>query len=111
MLNEAESPGQPCDRRRQVLVNDVGKHGFRRHGAVLHPGMVTTDRPITVLQAIMEAGGFTDSANLKAVIVVRQEGGKAHNYTVNVQALLKGKGNASFYLKPSDSVYIPETWY
>ena len=80
-------------------------------GAVLHAGKVTTDRPITLLQAIMEAGGFTDSANLKAVLVVRQEGGKAHNYTVNVQLLLSGKSNDPFYLKPSDSVYVPETWY
>lgn len=80
-------------------------------GAVVHPGKVITDRPITVLQAIMEAGGFNDSANLKAVLVVRQEGGKAHNYTVNVQALLKGKSNAPFFLKPSDSVYVPEHWY
>jgi polysaccharide biosynthesis/export protein len=80
-------------------------------GAVLHPGKVTTDRPITVLQAIMEAGGFNDSANLKAVLVVRQEGGKARNYTVNVKAQLTGKGSDTFYLKPSDSVYVPENWY
>jgi len=80
-------------------------------GAVLHPGKVMADRPITVLQAIMDAGGFNDSANLKAVVVVRQEGGKTRNYTVNVQAVLTGKSNASFYLKSSDSVYVPEHWY
>jgi len=80
-------------------------------GAVLHPGKVTADRPITVLQAIMDAGGFNDSANLKAVVVVRQEGGKTRNYTVNVQAVLTGKSTTPFYLKPSDSVYVPEHWY
>jgi polysaccharide biosynthesis/export protein len=80
-------------------------------GAVLHPGKVTADRPITVLQAIMDAGGFNDSANLNAVVVVRQEGGRTRNYTVNVKAILTGKSNASFYLKPSDSVYVPEHWY
>jgi len=80
-------------------------------GAVLHAGKVMADRPITVLQAIMDAGGFNDSANLKAVVVVRQEGGTTRNYTVNVQATLTGKSNTPFYLKPSDSVYVPEHWY
>lgn len=83
-------------------------------GAVLRPGKVVSDRPITVLQAIMEAGGFDHAkANLRAVVVIRQEGGKAHNYTVDVQALLEGKSNTPFYLKPSDTVYVPEkfTWF
>jgi len=43
--------------------------------------------------------------------VVRQEGGTTRNYTVNVQATLTGKSNTPFYLKPSDSVYVPEHWY
>jgi len=80
-------------------------------GAVLHPGKIVADRPMTVLQAIMEAGGFNDSANLGGVIVVRQDGGKAYKYTVDVESVLKGKSSASFYLKPSDSVYVPEHWY
>jgi polysaccharide biosynthesis/export protein len=80
-------------------------------GAVIHPGKVVTDRPITVLQAIMESGGFTALANLKAVTVVRLEGGKTRSYTINVQAQLKGNGKAPFYLRPSDSVYVPEHWF
>jgi polysaccharide biosynthesis/export protein len=83
-------------------------------GSVLRPGKVVSDRPLTVLQAIMEAGGFDHAtANLKAVVVIRHENGQTHNYTVNVQAVLEGKSSESFYLKPSDVVYVPEkfSWF
>jgi polysaccharide export outer membrane protein len=83
-------------------------------GSVLRPGKVISDRPLTVLQAIMEAGGFDHAtANLKAVVVIRHENGQTHNYTVNVQEVLEGKTTASFYLKPSDVVYVPEkfSWF
>jgi polysaccharide biosynthesis/export protein len=83
-------------------------------GSVLRPGKVVSDRPLTVLQAIMEAGGFDHAtADLKAVVVSRIENGQARKYTVNVQAVLEGKSTASFYLKPSDVVYVPEkfSWF
>jgi polysaccharide export outer membrane protein len=83
-------------------------------GSVLRPGKVVSDRPLTVLQAIMEAGGFDHAtANLKAVVVIRHENGQTRNYTVNVQAELEGKSTATFYLKPSDVVYVPEkfSWF
>src|SRR5579884_1598556 len=43
-------------------------------GAVLKPGKVLSDHPMTALEAIMEAGGPDyASANLKAVTVLRRE--------------------------------------
>jgi polysaccharide biosynthesis/export protein len=83
-------------------------------GSVLRPGKVVSDRPLTVLQAIMEAGGFDHAtANLKAVVVSRIENGQTRKYTINVQAVLEGKSTESFYLKPSDVVYVPEkfSWF
>lgn len=82
-------------------------------GAVLRPGKITSDHPISALEAIMEAGGFDYTrANLKAVRVVRNEGGQAMNYTLNLKSALRGEGT-SFYLKPSDIVYVPErfNWF
>src|SRR5207249_11173734 len=36
-------------------------------GAVAKPGKIVLERPATILEAIMEAGGFTPSADLKRV--------------------------------------------
>lgn len=83
-------------------------------GAVLKPGRLVSDHPITVLEAVMEAGGFEPTkADTQAVVVIRQEGGSTKNYTVNLKLVLEGKSNTSFYLQPSDIVYVPEkfSWF
>lgn len=83
-------------------------------GAVIRPGKVLSNRPITALEAIMEAGGVDyTKANLKAVTVTRNEQGRVKNYTLNLKLQLEGKQSQPFYLKPSDIVYVPEkfSWF
>ena len=78
-------------------------------GAVLRPGRIMSDRPITALEAIMEAGGFDyTKANLKAVVIVRREEGQVRNFKLNLKLPLEGKPSEPFYLNPSDIVYINE---
>ncbi len=78
-------------------------------GAVVRPGKVLSDHPITALEAIMESGGFIYStANLKAVKVSRNNNGVMENYTLNLKAVLEGTDKKTFYLKPSDIVFVPE---
>ena len=78
-------------------------------GAVIKPGKISANRPITALEAIMEAGGFDYvKANLKAVKVIRNEGGKNTNFTLDLKRVIDGKDTQPFYLKPSDIVYVPE---
>ncbi len=79
-------------------------------GSVLRPGKITSDRPITALEAIMEAGGPDYAkANLRAVVVVRQKSdGTTENFTLNLKQVLEGKNVEPFYLRPSDIVYVPE---
>ena len=79
------------------------------NGAVVHPGKVMSDHPITALEAVMEAGGFTTAtANMKEVKVIRNEGGKLKNYSLNLKEILDGKSDKSFYLKPGDIIFVPE---
>lgn len=84
-------------------------------GAVLRPGKITSDHRITILEAIMEAGGPDFAkANLKEVVVIRQgEDGTTKNYTVNVKLVMQGVQKEPFYLEPSDIVFVPErfTWF
>jgi polysaccharide export outer membrane protein len=83
-------------------------------GAVLHPGKIMADRPLTALEAVMEAGGFDSAkADMQAVKVVRQEAGGTRNYILNLKQVLDGKSSESFYLKRSDIIYVPEkfSWF
>jgi polysaccharide export outer membrane protein len=100
---------------KEVRVNVVSSR-FEVYvtGAVLRPGKVTSDHPLTALEAIMEAGGpdYT-KANLKTVTVIRHEDGRTQNYTINLRNVLRGQSTEPFYLKPSDIVFVPErfTWF
>src|SRR6266568_2269398 len=75
-------------------------------GAVLRPGKITSDRPLTALEAIMEAGGFDyTKANLKAVRVIRHEGGRTEHFKLDLKGVLQGEQNDPFNLKPADIIY------
>lgn len=83
-------------------------------GAVLRPGKFIVDRPVTVVEAIMEAGGFDRAkADQKNVSILRQIDGKSMSFKVNVKAMIDGSQSKPFYLKPSDIVVVPEkfTWF
>jgi polysaccharide export outer membrane protein len=83
-------------------------------GSVLRAGRIVSDHPMTAFEAIMESGGFDYAkANLKTVVVIRQEGDHVRKYTLNLKLVLDGKAGVPFYLKPGDTIYVPEkfTWF
>ena len=83
-------------------------------GAVLKPGKILPPRAVTVLDAIMEAGGFDETrANKKEVRVIRQEGDQVKTYYINMKEVLNGVQTAPVYLKAHDTVYVPEkiSWF
>jgi polysaccharide export outer membrane protein len=78
-------------------------------GAVLRPGRIPMERPLTALEAIMEAGGFDYTrAKPSGVTVLRLENGQQRRYELNLKRALKGEETAPFYLKPFDVIYVPE---
>ena len=78
-------------------------------GAVARPGKLPLERPLTVLEAIMEAGGVvTARAKVSDVSVFRIENGKRINYQFNLKKALRGEELSLFYIKPFDVIYVPE---
>lgn len=78
-------------------------------GAVVKPGRLEMDRPLTVLDAVMEAGGYNQSrARLDKTTVLRIENGQQKLYKINLRRVIDGKDTSPFYLKPFDIVHIPE---
>src|SRR5882724_3930643 len=82
--------------------------GIYLSGAVIRPGKIPMERPMTALEAIMEAGGFDPNrANLTQVIVLRLEQGKQKSYLLNLKRALRGQDEDPFYLKPFDIIHVP----
>jgi protein involved in polysaccharide export with SLBB domain len=82
-------------------------------GAVLRPGDIKVDHPMSVLEAIMEAGGFSANANLKSVVIIRQGKDGTTRFTVNLKKAMAGEPGTPFYVKPADIIYVGEkfTWF
>jgi len=77
-------------------------------GAVQKPGKIVFERPATVLEAIMEAGGFTPEADLKKVSVIRIVKGEHYTEVFDLRPVLKGKPTAAVYVNGGDVIYVPE---
>ena len=96
-------------RDNQVLVSLAASTSIVYvNGAVLRPGPVEMLRPLTALEAIMEAGGYNETANLKKVGVVRWENGRNIRYTLDLRPSLRGQALEPFYLRPRDIVDVPQ---
>ncbi|MCX6908622.1 MAG: polysaccharide biosynthesis/export family protein [Verrucomicrobia bacterium] len=84
------------------------------NGAVLRPGKILSDHPLTALEAIMECGGFDfGKANPAAVTVIRYEDNQVKNYSLNLKLALEGQQVDPFYMRANDIIYVPErfAWF
>ena len=82
-------------------------------GAVSRSGRLVSDRPMTALEAVLDAGVDYAKANLKLVTVRRRENGHIKVYNLNLKKALQGIGGEEFYLKPQDIIFVRErfTWF
>ena len=81
-------------------------------GAVNKPGKIMLERPMTALEAIMEAGGFTPGlANPKKVILVRQEGSQHYTQVLDFSPALRNERTSAIFLKPFDVWVIQERMF
>jgi polysaccharide export outer membrane protein len=77
-------------------------------GAVQKPGKIVFERPATILEAIMEAGGFTPEADLKKVSLIRIVRGQHDTEQFDLRPVLHGKPTPAVYVNAGDVIYVPE---
>ena len=80
-------------------------------GAVNKPGKIAFERPTTVFQAIMEAGGPSEFGTLKHVRLIRTVNGVQKSQVMNVHDTLIGQGTKPFYVRDGDVIYVPQTTF
>jgi len=78
-------------------------------GAVSKPAKLTFDRPTTVFQAIMEAGGVNEYGTLKKVRLIRTVNGEQLTQVLDLRPALSGKTTSVLYVRDGDIVYVPQT--
>ena len=92
-----------------VVSLETASTGVYVTGEVLRPGKIPLYRPMTAMEAVMEAGGFTKFANPKQVIVVRTQGNRSQRYVLNMNDALAGYEPSPFYVRPYDVVYVKQS--
>jgi polysaccharide export outer membrane protein len=83
-------------------------------GAVMKPGKLISERQLTPLQAVIEAGIDTTRSNLKSVQIIRTDSaGVTSKTTLNLYKGLHGGQLPKFTLKPDDIINVPMrfSWY
>jgi polysaccharide export outer membrane protein len=75
-------------------------------GEVQKPGKIVFERPATVLEAIMEAGGFTAYGDPKRISVIRRIEGVQHMQMVDVSQVLRGIPSRVMYVSAGDVIYV-----
>jgi polysaccharide biosynthesis/export protein len=78
-------------------------------GEVRTPGPLKYTSDLTVVKAIVQAGGFAPLAAEKRVTVLRGDGMKREKIQLNVEAMMKKPESANDVpLKPNDIIFVPE---
>jgi polysaccharide biosynthesis/export protein len=91
-----------------VGVTDPRSKQFYILGEVVNTGEYPLVKKLTVLQAFAIAGGFTEWASKKEIILLRNEDGKENMHRVNYRRIIDGKDlTQNLELQPNDTIIVP----
>jgi polysaccharide export outer membrane protein len=91
-----------------VTVAEANSYKVYVSGQVRTPGVYRLRSETTLLQIIPMAGGFTDWANQKKILVIRKEDGKEKRITVNYKKIVKGDApESNIILRTGDTIIVP----
>jgi polysaccharide export outer membrane protein len=91
-----------------VTVRSPASKRFYILGEVVNTGEYPLIKRLTVLQAFAIAGGFTEWASKKEIILMRQEAGEEKIYRVNYRDIVKGRDVAqNIPIQADDTIVVP----
>lgn len=91
-----------------IVIRQINSRKVFITGQVQKPGPYSLTSSMTVLQLISVAGGLTDYADSKKIIVMRAENGQQVALPFNYKDIAKGKNlKNNIELKPGDTIIVP----
>jgi polysaccharide export outer membrane protein len=96
----------------EVLVTlENGTANVTVSGFANKPGVYPFDRPTTVYQAIMEAGGVSDYGSASNVHLTRVINGVQRTETINLRPAIHGEPLRPEYVQDGDVIYVARSWF
>jgi polysaccharide export outer membrane protein len=91
-----------------VIVIEANSFKVYITGQVRTPGVYRIRSETSLPQGIAMAGGFTDWANQKKILIIRKENGKEKRITANYKKIVEGNEPISnSILKSGDTIIVP----
>jgi protein involved in polysaccharide export with SLBB domain len=103
--------GEYLDNPEVLVTLENGSGTVIVSGFATYPGKVTFDRPTTVYQAIMTAGGVTDYGSLSNIHLTRIINGVQLTETINLRPNIRGKPTNPKYVQDGDVIYISRSLF
>jgi polysaccharide biosynthesis/export protein len=80
-------------------------------GAVARPATLSFERPTTVFQAVMEAGGVSEFGSLRNVHLVRLIEGKQQTQILDLRPVTSGQPTKPYYVRDGDVIWVPRSMF
>ena len=90
-----------------VTVMEANSYKVYVTGMVRSPGVYRLRSETTVFQIISLAGGFTEWANPRKILIVRKEDGREKRIAVNYKKIMSGNTGSDIILKTGDTIIVP----
>ena len=91
-----------------VTVAEANSFKVYVSGFVKAPGVYRLRSETSVAQIIPMAGGFTQWANEKKILIIRNENGREKRITVNYRKIIRGSDqDSNVILKSGDTIIVP----
>jgi polysaccharide biosynthesis/export protein len=91
-----------------VIIRESRSQQIYTLGKITRPGQLQLAPSMTVLQALSAAGGCTEWADTKNIMIVRRTNGKETMFRFNYQDVISGKDlKQNILLEPNDTIVVP----
>lgn len=95
-----------------VLAVEASSTSVYVSGAVVRPGRIPLGRPMTVLEGVMEAGGFAPGlGDPSKVVLIRTTQGQHSTQVLNLNPALRGLASNAVYLRANDVIFVHERFF
>lgn len=97
-----------------VFIAEYGNKQVYVLGQVKKPGSypLPTEAPLTVIEAISLAGGFTEYASMDRTRVIRKTADTSKSFIIDITAIMKkGDKSKDIELITNDVIFVPESFF
>lgn len=93
-----------------IVIVQLAEHKVYVGGDVAKPGYVVYRDGLTPLEAIIERGGFIDTAKTSEVLYITHDGNAVRAEKLDLEQVIEGEAAEQVVMSPDDIIFVPKTW-